>query len=381
MSRVRSAGTIGLLRAFGATFYSAAPNQEQGREPGDDRPGRQIPATKQRKGFSVRILITGGAGYIGSHAVRLLAQQGHETWVLDNLSRGHAEAVPRDRLIVADLADANATEQALRQHRIDAVMHFAAFAYVGESVQDPGPYYRNNLASTIGLLEAMRRCDVKRIVFSSTCATYGNPQRVPIREDEPQQPVNPYGRAKLAVEWALADYAHAYGFAFAALRYFNAAGASPSGDIGEDHSPETHLIPIVLQVALGQRPQVEIYGDEYPTPDGTCIRDYIHVDDLASAHALALERLEPGRGLYYNLGIGRGYSVREVIATCEKVTGQPIACRVGPRRPGDPPELVADATKAQAELGWQPKFRDLESIVSTAWNWHRQHPHGYASRS
>jgi UDP-glucose 4-epimerase len=324
----------------------------------------------------MNILVTGGAGYIGSHAVRLFREQGHQVWVLDNLIYGHSQAVPSSCLIQADLADGQAVENALRRD-IDAVVHFAAFCYVGESVRDPENYYQNNLANTLNLLRAMRRCGVTRIVFSSTCATYGIPLQVPITEEEPQKPINPYGRAKLAVEWALADYAAAYGFGYAALRYFNAAGAHPSGEIGEDHDPETHLIPLALQAAQGLRPHLEIYGTDYPTPDGTCIRDYIHIVDLAEAHLLALLRLAPGKGLHYNLGIGRGYSVREVIRACEEESGQRIPVVEGPRRPGDPPALVAASERAQRELGWQPKYTDLQSIVATAWCWHRAHPRGY----
>lgn len=326
----------------------------------------------------MRILVTGGAGYIGSHAARLFAARGHEVWVYDNLGRGHAQAAPSGRLIVGELADGAAVESVLRQQGVDAVVHFAAFTYVGESVQDPEIYYRNNLVNTLTLLGAMRRAGVGRIVFSSTAATYGVPERVPITEDEPQQPINPYGRAKLAVEGVLADFALAYGLGYAALRYFNAAGASPAGDIGEDHDPETHLIPIVLQTALGQRPSVQVFGTDYPTPDGTCVRDYVHVDDLAEAHLLALERIEPGQGRCCNLGTGRGYSVREVIQVCAEVTGQPIPVQEGPRRPGDPPELVASPDKAMRELGWQPRFRELRPIVATAWRWHQAHPRGYA---
>jgi UDP-glucose 4-epimerase len=326
----------------------------------------------------MRILVTGGAGYIGSHAVRSFEEHGHSVWVLDNLSFGHAAAVPAGRLLQADLSDGQAVEAALRRG-IDAVVHFAAFAYVGESVLDPEKYYQNNLVNTLTLLRAMRRCGVARMVFSSTCSTYGVPATVPITEDEPQKPINPYGRAKLAVEWALADYAAAYGFSYAALRYFNAAGAHGSGELGEDHSPETHLVPLVLQTALGLRPHVEIYGTDYPTPDGTCIRDYIHVDDLAEAHLLALLNLTPGKGLKYNLGIGRGYSVREVIRTCEEVAGRPVTVIEGPRRPGDPPVLVAAPDLAMQELRWQPKYKDLRSIVATAWRWHSGHPRGYRS--
>jgi UDP-glucose-4-epimerase GalE len=325
----------------------------------------------------MRILVTGGAGYIGSHAVRLFLSRGHDVWVYDNLSEGHRRAVPAERLIVGDLAEVQRLDHALMLHRIEAVVHFAAFAYVGESVRDPGKYYQNNLVNTLHLLECVRRHQVGRFVFSSTCATYGVPERVPITEDEPQRPINPYGAGKLAVERALADYAVAYGLGYAALRYFNAAGASPDGSIGEDHDPETHLIPLVLQAALGRVPHIEVFGTDYPTPDGTCVRDYIHVDDLAEAHLLALEALQPGKGLCYNLGTGRGYSVREVIRTAEEVTGKPVPVKEGPRRPGDPPALVAASEKVQRELGWRPRYTELRPIVETAWNWHRNHPRGY----
>jgi UDP-glucose-4-epimerase GalE len=326
----------------------------------------------------VRILVTGGAGYVGSHAVRLLERAGHETWVYDNLSLGHRGACDPARLIEGELLDRERLVDALFARRIEAVMHFAAFAQVGESVADPAKYYQNNVVASLGLLEAMRTADVRRIVFSSTTATYGVPDRLPITEDEKQQPINPYGFGKLVIERALADYAKAYDFGYAALRYFNAAGASPDGDLGEDHDPETHLIPIVLAAALGQRPEITIFGDDYPTPDGTCVRDYIHVDDLGTAHVKALERLEPGTGLQLNLGTGRGYSVRQVIDACRRVSGRPIPEKLGPRRPGDPPELVADASRARRTLDWQPKFADLESIVETAWRWHSTHPRGYA---
>jgi UDP-glucose 4-epimerase len=328
----------------------------------------------------MRILVTGGAGYIGSHAIRLFLARGHEVWVYDNLSAGHRRAVPAERLVVGDLGELPRLDHALMLHRIEAVVHFAAFTYVGESVRDPGKYYQNNLVNTLGLMECMRRNRVARFVFSSTCATYGVPERVPITEDEPQRPINPYGAGKLAVERALADYAAAYEWGYAALRYFNAAGASPDGTIGEDHDPETHLIPLVLEVALGRRPHIEVFGTDYPTPDGTCIRDYIHVDDLAEAHLRALEALRPGKGLCYNLGTGRGYSVREVVRTAEEVTGKPVAVKEGPRRPGDPPVLVASSEKAQRELAWRPRYTELRPIVETAWNWHRNHPRGYADR-
>jgi UDP-glucose-4-epimerase GalE len=328
----------------------------------------------------MRILVTGGAGYIGSHAVKLFLARGHEVWVYDNLSYGHRAAAPADRLIVADLADTPRLDHALMIHRIEAVVHFAAFAYVGESVRDPGKYYQNNLVNTLGLMECMRRNGISRMVFSSTCATYGTPRQVPITEDEPQNPINPYGNGKLAVERALADYAVAYRWGYAALRYFNAAGAAPDGTIGEDHDPETHLIPLVIQTAMGQRLAIEIFGNDYPTPDGTCIRDYIHVDDLAEAHLLALEQLQPGQEMRYNLGIGKGYSVREVIRTVEEVTGKKVHIKEGPRRPGDPPALVAAAARAQRELGWKPRYTELRPIIETAWNWHRMHPRGYNDR-
>jgi UDP-glucose 4-epimerase len=327
----------------------------------------------------VKVLVTGGAGYIGSHAVRLLARAGHDVWVYDNLSVGHRQAVPEGRLIEGQLSDRPALVAAMRGRRIDAVMHFAALACVGQSVVDPASYYQNNVAGSLNLLEAMREAAVDRIVFSSTTATYGVPDRMPITEDMPQQPINPYGFSKLVVERAMADYAHAYGLGYAALRYFNAAGASPEGDLGEDHDPETHLIPIVLAVALGQRSSVTVFGDDYPTPDGTCIRDYIHVDDLGTAHVAALEKIVPGQGLLLNLGTGRGHSVREVIDACRRVTGHAIPAQTGARRAGDPPELVADSTKARRALAWQPKYTDIESIVRTAWNWHSSHPRGYRS--
>ena len=325
----------------------------------------------------MNILVTGGAGYIGSHAVRLLSRAGHDVWVYDNLSQGHRSSVPAGRLIEGELADCDRLTAVLSNRRIEAVMHFAAFALVGESMADPAKYYQNNVVASLALLEAMRASGVAKIVFSSTTATYGEAKRIPITEDEPQQPINPYGFAKLVIERALADYARAYGLGYAALRYFNAAGASPEGDLGEDHTPESHLIPIVLQVALGQRERITVFGDDYPTPDGTCVRDYIHVDDLAAAHLKALERLEPGRGLQLNLGTGRGHSVRQVIDSCRRISGRPIAVEIGPRRPGDPPELVADSSRAQAALDWRPKYMELDAIVETAWRWHSTHPQGY----
>ena len=326
----------------------------------------------------MKILVTGGAGYVGSHAARLLARAGHEVWVFDNLSQGHRAAVAAGRLIEGDLMDRARLTDVMRERKIEAVMHFAAFALVGESVSDPAKYYQNNVVGSLHLLEAMRAAGVGRIVFSSTTATYGVPDVVPITEDESQEPINPYGFAKLVIEHALADYSAAYGLAYAALRYFNASGASPDGDIGEDHDPETHLVPIVLSVALGQREAITIFGDDYPTPDGTCIRDYVHVDDLGSAHVAALDRLEPGKGLRLNLGTGQGYSVLEVIEACRRITGHKIPAVVGPRRPGDPPELVADASRARQQLAWTPRYADIETIVETAWRWHQAHPKGFA---
>jgi UDP-glucose 4-epimerase len=326
----------------------------------------------------MRILVTGGAGYIGSHTVRLLLSKSHHVVVYDNLSMGHRESVPSESLVVGDLKDADHLDHVLLINRIEAVVHFAAFAAVGESVVNPAKYYQNNLVNTLNLMERMRRNGVSKMVFSSTCATFGSPERIPITEDTPQSPINPYGWSKLLIEKALADYAAAYGWSFAALRYFNAAGASPAGDIGEDHDPETHLIPLVFQSILGQRPHIEVFGTDYPTPDGTCIRDYIHVDDLAEAHILALEKLRPGVAMKFNLGIGRGYSVSEVIAAAERVSGGKVPVKLGQRRPGDPAELVASPAKIGKELGWRPRYLELEPILETAWNWHRTHPKGFA---
>jgi UDP-glucose-4-epimerase GalE len=328
----------------------------------------------------MHILVTGGAGYIGSHAVKLFLARGHDVWVYDNLYAGHRAAVPAERLIVADLADLPRLDHAVLSNRIEACVHFAAYTYVGESVREPGKYYQNNLVNTLNLMECLRRNGVWRFIFSSTAATYGSPDVIPILEDARQHPINPYGSSKLAIERALADYATAYGWGYTALRYFNAAGASPDGRIGEDHDPETHLIPLIIQTAMGQRPAIEIFGTDYPTPDGTCIRDYIHVDDLADAHLLALEHLQQGQGACYNLGIGRGYSVREVIRAVEEVTGKKVNVKEGPRRAGDPPVLVASSEKIQRTLGWKPRYTELRAIIETAWNWHRTHPKGYNDR-
>jgi UDP-glucose 4-epimerase len=325
----------------------------------------------------MKVLLTGGAGYVGSHAARLLQRSGHEAWCYDNLAYGHRAAAPAGRLIEGDLSDRGKLAAVFAEKKIDAVMHFAAFAYVGESVTDPAKYYQNNIVGTLSLLDAMREAGVNRIVFSSTCATYGVPDVVPITEAEKQAPINPYGFTKLAIEHALADYARAYGLGYAALRYFNAAGAAEDGSIGEDHDPESHLIPLVLDVALGKRDEATVFGDDYPTPDGTCIRDYIHVDDLATAHLAALERLKPGSELKLNLGTGAGASVMQVIEACRRATGHPIPAKIVGRRAGDPPALVADASLARKTLGWTPRHVGIEPIVESAWRWHQSHPNGY----
>jgi UDP-glucose 4-epimerase len=326
----------------------------------------------------MRILVTGGAGYIGSHTVRQLLATGHDVIVYDNLEFGHRAAVPADRLVVGDLRDVDHVDHLLVVNRIEAIVHFAAYTAVGESVTNPAKYYTNNLLYPLQLLDRCRRTGVQKFVFSSTCATYGLPETGPITESEKQKPVNPYGNTKLAFERALADYAGAYPFGFCALRYFNAAGAAEDGSIGEDHDPETHLIPLVIRAATGKLPHVTVFGTDYPTPDGTCIRDYIHVDDLARAHILALDKIGPGSKLAYNVGVGRGYSVREVIRVVEEVTGLKVPVKEGPRRAGDPPELVAGADKIRTELGWAPKYDTLRAIVETAWRWHKSHPNGYA---
>lgn len=325
----------------------------------------------------MRVLVVGGAGYIGSHAVRRLLLSGHDVRVFDNLIHGHPEAVPMELLTVGDLADRQSLDALLKREPFDAVMHFAAFTSVPESVSDPAMYYRNNVVGSLNLLDAIRDAGIPRIVFSSTAATYGVPEQNPIAETLPTKPINPYGFTKLVIENALADYAKAYNFGYVALRYFNACGASDDGSIGEDHSPESHLIPLILQVALGQRSDVSIFGTDYPTPDGTCVRDYIHVEDLADAHVLVLDHIQPGSGRAYNLATGTGYSVRQVIDAARRVTGHPIPANEKPRRAGDPPQLVASAEAIRRDLGWSPRYVDIESIVRSAWNWHKAHPAGY----
>jgi UDP-glucose 4-epimerase len=328
----------------------------------------------------MNVLVIGGAGYIGSHMVRLLDSAGHKVWVLDNLSSGFMQAVTAGELIVGNMNDSALVKSILGDNKIDIVMHFAACALVGESCVNPAKYYQNNVVNTLTMLEAMRETNVRKIVFSSTCATYGVPASVPISEATPQDPVNPYGFTKLVIERALRDYSEAHNFGFATLRYFNAAGASPLGGIGEDHSPESHLIPIVLQVALGQRENVTVFGSDWPTADGSCVRDYIHVDDLADAHLRAMERLKHGKGIELNLGTGTGLSVRQIIETCREVSGVDIASVDGDRRAGDPPELVANASRAKKELGWEPQYTTAKPIIETAWNWHRNNPNGYANK-
>ncbi|GIW05833.1 MAG: UDP-glucose 4-epimerase [Dehalococcoidia bacterium] len=323
----------------------------------------------------MRLIVTGGAGYIGSVVADQLVAGGHKVIVVDDLRKGHAAAVPPNAQHARfDLADTAALDALFDRTAPDAVLHFAAYSLVGESVQRPDRYYHNNVTVTLGLLDAMQRHGVRRLVFSSTAAVYGDPQRIPIVEDEPTAPTNPYGATKLAIEQALPWYEAAFGLRFVSLRYFNAAGATDR--LGEDHDPESHLIPLLLQVALGQRPYAEIFGTDYPTPDGTCIRDYIHVSDLAEAHVLALEALDHGSRIY-NLGNGAGFSVREVLETARRVTGHPIPAVEAPRRPGDPPRLVAASDRIVAELGWRPRFPDLEAIVGSAWEWARRHPTGY----
>ena len=330
----------------------------------------------------MNVLVAGGAGYIGSHTVKRLKEAGHFPVIYDNLSRGHLTAaqILKVPVVAADLNDRETLTRTLREHKIDTVMHFAAYAYVGESVEKPLMYYQNNVATTISVLQSMQDVGVDRFVFSSTCAVYGDPDKIPITEDEKKAPVSPYGRSKLLVEQILADTTLGWkSFKFAALRYFNASGCAMDGSLGEDHDPETHLIPVVLQAILGVRPGITVFGTDYPTPDGTNIRDYIHVDDLADAHILAMEKLREREPIYCNLGTGHGFSVKEIIKTAEKVTGRKAPVTYGPRRAGDAIALYADPSRAKKILGWEAKYKDPETIIRSAWNWFSKHPRGYSS--
>ncbi|KYH34719.1 UDP-glucose 4-epimerase [Clostridium tepidiprofundi DSM 19306] len=326
----------------------------------------------------MNVLVCGGAGYIGSHMVAELIENGHDVVVFDNLQKGHKEALLGGKFYKGDLRDRQALHRVFNENKIDAVIDFAADSLVGESVQEPVKYFENNIGSTVNLLGAMKEHGVKYIVFSSTAAVYGEPENIPIVEEDKTFPTNPYGESKLAVEKILKWCDNAYGIKYTALRYFNAAGAHISGKIGEHHNPETHLIPIILQVALKKREKIMVFGDDYDTKDGTCIRDYIHVSDLANAHLLALERLMSGNdSKIYNLGNGKGFSVKEVIETARNVTGKEIKAEIAARRAGDPAVLVASSDKAKSELGWKPKYDSLETIIETAWIWHKNHPYGY----
>ncbi|MGE4500911.1 MAG: UDP-glucose 4-epimerase GalE [Hydrogenovibrio sp.] len=326
----------------------------------------------------MKLLVVGGAGYIGSHMCKLLVNAGHEVFVLDNLSTGFRDSVKYGRLVVGDLADVNLLESLFGEYAFDGVMHFAANSLVGESMTNPAKYYRNNVSNTLNLLDVMVRNEVKHFIFSSTAATFGEPEYVPIDEMHPQKPINPYGSSKLMIERILQDYAEAYGLNSVSLRYFNACGADPEGEIGECHDPETYLIPLILQAASGRRKSITVFGHDYATEDGTCIRDYIHINDLCSAHALALDYIRSGKeqgALAFNLGNGEGFSVQQVIDVVESVVGEDgcsLTVETGERRPGDPAVLVADASKAKAVLNWQPAFADLETIVRHAWSWEKQ---------
>ena len=321
----------------------------------------------------MNILVTGGAGYIGSHCCKTLSQKGLNPVTIDNLVYGHKNFVKWGEFFKGDVGNPADLKKCLSRHQIEAVMHFAAYAYVGESVQDPLKYYENNLRNTIELLHAVLENGIKYFVFSSTCATYGNPEKTPIDEGHPLNPINPYGKTKRMIEEILADYHSAYGLNYTSLRYFNAAGADPDGEIGEDHDPETHLIPLVLDAAAAKRPSIKVFGTDYPTPDGTCIRDYIHVTDLAQAHILALKRLmNGGDSGVFNLGTGRGFSVLEIIEHARKITDKDIPVENTDRRPGDPPVLIASNEKAIAELGWNPQYADIDDIIRTAWRWHQK---------
>ena len=329
----------------------------------------------------MRVLVTGGAGYVGGFCARQLAASGHEVVALDNLSEGHRPAAPEGALVTGEISDGELVRSLLQEHRIEGVMHFAGSCYIGPSMADPRSYYRNNVAGTLDLLEALLDSRVRRLVFSSTCALYGETADMPLREDAPVGPESTYAFTKHAIEQMIRDFSRAYGLHYVLLRYFNASGASADGAHGEDHRPETHLIPIVLQTPLGQRDELRVFGDDYDTPDGTCIRDYVHVEDLARAHETALLTLpEPGadaHGRVFNLGTGTGHSVLEVIRSAERVTGEKIPYSITARRPGDTARLVASADRAHTELGWSPRYTTLDDIIATAWHWHRHHPQGY----
>jgi len=329
----------------------------------------------------MRILVTGGAGFVGSACLRALLKAGHEAVAFDNLVQGHREAVPGGRLVEGDIRDTDAVIRAAKDIDAEGVMHFAAATCVGESVDDPGYHYDNNIGGTLSLLNAMKEAGVPRLLFSSTCATYGMNPVVPMNEEAVQDPCSPYARTKLVVEWMIRDFADAHGLGFTLLRYFNAAGADEDGQCGEDHDPENHLIPLVLQTALGQRQGLKVFGNDYPTPDGTCIRDYVHTSDLASAHLLAIEATTPETREVFNIGTGNGHSVLEVIRAAEHVVGQSIPHEVVARRPGDPPALVADPRKLKTQLGWNPQYTDIKDVVATAWQWHKMHPDGYVPSS
>lgn len=326
----------------------------------------------------MNVLVTGGAGYIGSHTVKMLKQTGKNVIAYDNLSKGHEEAVKCDVFVKGDIFDDELLANTIKKYNIDSVVHFAAYSLVGQSMESPAMYYHNNVQGTLNLLDVMLRCNVKKLVFSSTAAVYGEPEAVPITEEISKKPTNVYGRTKLIMENAMEDYSNAYGLKYAALRYFNACGADEEGNIGEDHSPETHLIPIVLQACLGIRNGMKIFGDDYPTEDGTCIRDYIHVNDLARAHILALEGLHEGHAsCAYNLGVGNGFSVKEIVKAAEEVTGITIKKETIQRRPGDPAILIASSEKIRKSLGWEPRYVDIKDIIRTAWKWHKNHPNGF----
>jgi UDP-glucose 4-epimerase len=331
----------------------------------------------------MKILLTGGAGYVGSACLRWLLDHGHDPIAYDNLFEGNRAAVPKaaDRLIEGDIAETDRLAEVLSRHGVEAVMHFAALASVPDSIKDPEAYYRVNVAGSKSVLDAMRAAGVRKILFSSTAATYGFHAEMPLREDSPQTPETPYGTTKLAAERLIKDYARAYGLGYTLLRYFNASGADPDGDFGEDRRHESHLIPLIFQAAIGRRPKVLIYGNDYPTRDGTCVRDYVHTADLAQAHQQAVETLEPGMGRAYNLGSGTGATVLEVLRACDEVIGRPIAHEVVGRRPGDPAVLIASSEKIVQELGWSPRHSSIRDIVRTAWAWHHRHPHGYSQSS